>query len=164
LGNKFVGITSGGSFTCARRVDSQVYCRGGDSVGQVGRSAPTVQCNISAGQTFPCVYQPTLLYRNGAPLLLTQVDAGARHACGLDAGGNAFCWGDGNQDEVGAVNGDMAVYQSPMAVTGGRTFSNISAGTRSTCATSTGGDAIDRSSSRSPALRGSSPSRAHFAA
>lgn len=140
--DQFFSITAGGDFSCARRNDSQVYCWGGDDVGQVGRSPSRTRCLSNAGVQSECVYEPSLLYANGSPLLLRQVDAGYRHACGLDATGVAYCWGDGNLGEVGAANGFMGIYTAPMPVTGGRTFAAISAGTRSTCATSYTNDAI----------------------
>jgi alpha-tubulin suppressor-like RCC1 family protein len=60
------------------------------------------------------------------------LSAGARHTCGLAAGGAAFCWG-GNQ--LGQLGDSTQVSRgAPVAVAGGHAFTSISAGTSHTCA------------------------------
>ena len=140
--DQFIAIASGGNSNCARRMDAQVYCWGADDLEQVGRS-PNGTCYSSAGTTTPCVYQPTLLKYNNAPLLLTSVDVGSSHACGIAAQTYlAYCWGSGNNGEVGAAPGQQSTWYDVTPVTGGRMYSQISAGSGSTCATTFYYDAI----------------------
>jgi alpha-tubulin suppressor-like RCC1 family protein len=60
------------------------------------------------------------------------------HTCGLTTSGQAFCWGSNESGQlgIGIVGGSSAV---PVAVSGGLTFSRISAGARHTCGLTTGG-------------------------
>lgn len=73
------------------------------------------------------------------PLRLTGVSLGAKHSCGLDADGTAYCWGDGT---TGALGSDTTASESrPRRVAGGLRFSEISAGDGLTCALTTTGAA-----------------------
>lgn len=71
-------------------------------------------------------------------IVFAAVAAGGRHACGLDAGGVAYCWGyDGDgQLGLGATgfgSGPVFATPHPMAVAGGNTFATLSAGDYHTC-------------------------------
>ena len=103
----------------------------GYSSGQLGNGA-TVQSNVpvavSGGLTF------------------TQIDTGAAFACGLTSAGAAYCWGAGNQGQLG--NGTTTAAQNtPVAVTttgtplAGVTLTQISTGTSFACALSGAGAA-----------------------
>ena len=72
------------------------------------------------------------------------ISAGDTHTCGIDATGNAWCWGynfDG-EEGVGHIyqSAHGATYDSiPHQVVGGHTFTAIAVGDRATCAVATGG-------------------------
>lgn len=70
---------------------------------------------------------------------LVGVSAGTQHACALDAGGAAFCWGQNVRGALG--NGTTSANPSlaPVAVTGGNRFTALAPGGDHTCGLSTGG-------------------------
>src|SRR5690242_7242805 len=115
-----VQISGGDYFTCARRSSGNVDCWG-----KLG------------GQTYTA---PTRIW-TGA----TQIDAGAGHACGIDASGQAFCWGDEYYGELGIPGPYQQLGVAPTAVCGAWCgaaaiqFTAISAGSNSTCGTAVDG-------------------------
>lgn len=124
----FVAITAGEDFTCARKMNGNLYCWGKDDHGQTG-GGTSKKCwaNVS------CVTTPTQVFKSsGSALLVTQIDAGTAHACALESSGTAWCWGDGNQGQVGFMNGMTGDFP-PNPVAGTLAFSSISAGWSSTC-------------------------------
>jgi alpha-tubulin suppressor-like RCC1 family protein len=62
------------------------------------------------------------------------------HACGLRAGGLAYCWGRNSEGELGSGWVD-SVSRTPRAVTGGHHFTSISAGEVLTCGLTAAGKA-----------------------
>ncbi|HEX6694780.1 MAG TPA: Ig-like domain-containing protein, partial [Longimicrobiales bacterium] len=67
-------------------------------------------------------------------LRLEGVSGGYEHLCGLTDDGSAYCWGSSNSARYGVFgSGGEATYFTPNAVTGGLSFSNISAGYLHTC-------------------------------
>jgi len=89
----------------------------------------------------------TLGVRAGKAQAWASVDVGAGHACALDTGGRAFCWGNNHYGELGARTpetcghahhpGQRACYASastaPVAVGGGMRFRALSAGGTRSC-------------------------------
>lgn len=64
----------------------------------------------------------------------TNLTAGNTHTCGLDAGGQAWCWGWNEDGQVGNGSGGQQAYVvSPVAVIGGRSFAALTAGATHTC-------------------------------
>src|SRR5215471_7797916 len=124
----FVEITAGDYHTCARKNNGNVYCWG-----------------VSGG---PVVQVATLTW-TGAK----SIDAGASHTCGIEAAtGHAFCWGAGNQGQLGVASGQYITYNGVQAVTGpvdpnnpygaplpALVFTSLSAGGNSTCGLTSGG-------------------------
>ena len=60
------------------------------------------------------------------------VSLGFQHACGLDAQGNALCWGPNSEGELG--DGTDSTRGAPVRVAGNQTFASIAAGHLYTCA------------------------------
>lgn len=60
-----------------------------------------------------------------------QVVAGARHGCGLTASGRVYCWGRGNQGQLG--NGGLAEQASMVPVKDAPRFTQLAAGYYHTC-------------------------------
>jgi alpha-tubulin suppressor-like RCC1 family protein len=56
---------------------------------------------------------------------LVSISAGHKHACGLAAGGSAYCWGENLSGQVG--DGTHGYAGAPVPVTGGLTFASVSA-------------------------------------
>ena len=126
-----VEITAGDYHTCARRFDGRTYCWGLATSGQTGTS-PSLGCS-------GCVPQPTQI-----PNLywVVQVEAGSFHTCARVAGGAAYCWGNGQNGQLGGGQPGAGIYgnsTAPQLVSGGHVFSSIAAGADSTCGSTSGG-------------------------
>jgi alpha-tubulin suppressor-like RCC1 family protein len=68
-------------------------------------------------------------------MYLSGVSTGTDHACALNPGGSAYCWGNGNWGQIG--NGATGNFNRPQAVSGGLTFRKIAAGYLHTCGITT---------------------------
>lgn len=102
------GIATGGT-----------YCWGANYYGELGGATGNTNTDSVA-----------VLVQGGHDF--TQVSAGDGFTCAIDTGGSAYCWGVNYEGELGdgSTGGPSAV---PVAVSGGYTFSQISAGTRHAC-------------------------------
>src|SRR6266550_1780315 len=69
----------------------------------------------------------------------TRVSTEYRHACAVTPGGAAYCWGDNTWGELG--DGTTTLHTRPVAVAGGLTFADVSAGSDYTCGLTTPGAA-----------------------
>lgn len=61
-----------------------------------------------------------------------RISSGFGHSCGLDAAGQASCWGRNQVGDLG--DGTTVSRSSPAPVAGGHVFRAIDAGLGSTCA------------------------------
>jgi alpha-tubulin suppressor-like RCC1 family protein len=128
--NAYAMIVAGMHFTCASRNDGTVYCWGLNDRTQIGFTS-----SGKCVSNLPCVATPTLISALYAPLKAVQLDAGDAHACILDERGAAWCWGDGDDGQLGYAFGGTGWPGEPLPVVGGLTFTSIGAGGRSTCGT-----------------------------
>lgn len=76
----------------------------------------------------------------------TEVSAGFQHTCAIDTAGAAWCWGSNEFGQLGvptvASCADVETcVRQPLAVGGGHTFTQISAGTTHSCALTAAGAA-----------------------
>jgi alpha-tubulin suppressor-like RCC1 family protein len=178
-GLAFSSVASGGldSFACGLTTAGAAYCWGYDDFGQLGNGATgngttvpvpvngnltfaslTVGANghacglVTSGAAFCWGYNSTGQLGVGsigfasAPvavsggLTFTQLSAGeSGETCGIATSGAAYCWGFNGDGELG--NGTLANANTPVAVSGGLTFKNISVGFASTCALTAAGAA-----------------------
>ena len=114
-----------GMHVCATNSASVAFCWGDDAAGQLGN-------NVSgSGQRFAT---PQLVKGGLAAFspALVSTATGELHSCGLSATGAAFCWGTAFNGQLG--NGSQVQANTPVGVSGGLTFTKISAGTDHTCA------------------------------
>jgi alpha-tubulin suppressor-like RCC1 family protein len=75
----------------------------------------------------------------GVQLVPQTITLGAYHSCGLTPEGKAYCWG---WSQFGLGDGTTKSSATPVAVVGGHTFTQITAGSyHRTCALTAGGDA-----------------------
>jgi alpha-tubulin suppressor-like RCC1 family protein len=86
-----------------------------------------------------CVPQPTQV-----PNLYSvqQVEAGSFHTCAYVAGGTAYCWGNGQNGQLGGGQPGAGIYgnsTAPQLVSGGHVFTSIAAGADSSCGSTAGG-------------------------
>lgn len=69
------------------------------------------------------------------------ITAGEYHTCGIDTSGQAWCWGSDGNGQVGDDSAVQWLKPDPVAVSGGHTFTALSAGTIHTCGLDTSGAA-----------------------
>jgi alpha-tubulin suppressor-like RCC1 family protein len=120
-------ISAGGTFACGI-ARGQVYCWGTNTSGALGLGSTT------------STNTPTAVAGALAGKIVTDVTAGANHACAV-AEGAAYCWGNYANGRTGT--GASANVTTPTAVTAsgvlsGKTLTAISAGGTHTCAVASG--------------------------
>lgn len=133
LGSMTVSLISAGtSNACVRSTAGQLACWGDNSLGQVG--AGTVVDAVS----------PTTVLTGAKPAGTpwADVSVGNQMACGWDASGNAYCWGNRGEGRLG--NGTSNRLVSPTwaiagALPSGQTLTSIEAGNGAACAISSAG-------------------------
>ncbi len=120
-GLHFRQLSAGLEATCGVTTDHLAYCWGGNERGEVGdgtteeRRAPAA---VAGGHHF------------------SQVETNGDHTCGMSyPDGRAWCWGLNNEGQLG--NGTTASRSTPVAVSGGLTFSRIATGNQHTCGVTT---------------------------
>lgn len=138
--NTATAIAAGGAFTCAvlnGGVAGTVSCWGLNSSGQLG-TATTTGSNVPVGVR--------AVGGTGTLTGVTQIAAGATHACALLSTGGVVCWGANTSGQLG--NATTTGSTSPVAVravTGAGTLTGvtaITAGGSQTCALLTTGAAL----------------------
>jgi alpha-tubulin suppressor-like RCC1 family protein len=130
----FGSVSVGGSHSCGLKTGGAAWCWGFDLNGELGTGSTTAPEQCSG---YPCSTTPVAV---AGGLTFVAVSAGAVHSCGLTAGGAAWCWGF-NQNGGQLGDGSTTNRNSPVAVTGGLTFTAVSAGGDHTCGVATGGAA-----------------------
>jgi alpha-tubulin suppressor-like RCC1 family protein len=116
---KFTAIAAGTYHACAIEVGGDTYCWGYDEHDQLGSSEPMETC---LSGMFACSSTPV---RVDGTLRFTALAASARHTCGLDASGAAYCWGFGRGGQLG--DGLRTNSRAPVPVAGGLKFTSLSA-------------------------------------
>lgn len=115
-----VSSGTGESHTCGIRTDRQLYCWGLD-VDEVLGNGPG-----RSDQATPApIGGPTRSWRS--------VTTGRHHTCAITTGRRLFCWGKGDQGQLG-VGPDLGTQSLPTEVAGARTnWTSVSAGLQHTC-------------------------------
>ena len=113
----FTSIATGGDHSCGIATTG-MYCWGDDGSGELGdgnnATFTATPVAVKGGHAF------------------TQMVAGGSFSCGLTAAGVAWCWGNNTSGQAG--QGTTGGYElTPVAVTGGLTFTTISAGSDFVC-------------------------------
>jgi alpha-tubulin suppressor-like RCC1 family protein len=90
-------IGAGGSFVCARKADSSVWCWGDNTSNQLGHSNTTDGACVNSTL---CSATPTQV----AGLTADAIAVGFGHACAR-VGTTAFCWGDNSNAQLGHLAG-----------------------------------------------------------
>lgn len=121
----FTQLAAGWSWTCGITGAGKAYCWGTNLEGQLGlgngsADYATAPSAVAGNHTF------------------TQITAGFEHACALDAGGAAWCWGGNFLGSVGSGSAEREFF-APAQVAGGRTFVEIKAAGYTTCARTAAG-------------------------
>jgi alpha-tubulin suppressor-like RCC1 family protein len=120
-GLTFHHVSAGVYHTCGTTTDDRAFCWGMNRTGQLGD-----------GTIAPMRLKPT---RVADGRRYRQVDAGIGHTCAVTTGYRAFCWGRGDEGQLG--DGTTGVTRRPRAVSGSLSFDRVTVGFRHTCAEST---------------------------
>ena len=80
--------------------------------------------------------------RAGGERTYSQVEAGFVHTCALDGEGSAYCWGSNDYNQLGSSDatescGGRPCSRTPIAVSGGHTFTFLAAGWVHNCGIAT---------------------------
>jgi len=119
-------VAAGFGTTCAITAGGTVYCWGANYYGKAGADTAVNPVYI------PAPIAGGLTYR--------ELGGGYFHTCGIETGGLARCWGYGVEGELGnGTSGPQAITSSPVAVSGGVTFTSLAAGAYFSCALATNG-------------------------
>ncbi len=111
-------VSVGGGHACLVSRDGEAACWGANDRGQLGTG------RVSAAEADPETVAGGLSFQ--------VVSAGLRHTCGLDGGGEVWCWG---ANEVGQLGDGTAVDRvEPTRIAVDGPFVSVSAGGAHTCA------------------------------
>jgi alpha-tubulin suppressor-like RCC1 family protein len=122
---RFSDIAAGWTHTCGLTIGHSVYCWGDNSKGQLGHQS-----------NFDRVYQPTAVQSSES---FTAIAVGYLFTCGVSGSGGAFCWGVGEQGQLGT--GQLANSQIPARVNSSSQFKDIATGAFHACAVTAQGRA-----------------------
>jgi alpha-tubulin suppressor-like RCC1 family protein len=122
-GLTFSRLSAGENHTCGITPGGPAYCWGDNWVGVLGDSA------VGTEEDSPV--------RVAGGRIFSQIDAGRHHTCALTSDGTGYCWGWGDQGQLG--DGTANSRHAPVAITGGHRFTAISAGGEHTCGLTSGG-------------------------
>lgn len=145
---RFASLAASGDHTCGLTPAGQAYCWGDNSTGQLGNGATSTAANPNP-----------VAVAQGA-LVFTSIGAGyshrlssapfAEHTCALATSGQAYCWGENSEGELGsgsAVPGPVPApvlgpsSSVPVVVQGGLTFTSITVGDEAACGVTASGQA-----------------------
>lgn len=130
----FAVISADSTHSCGVATSGATYCWGLDSRGQLGSTSATESCGGLVCSTAP------LLVNAPAGVQFASVSAGADHSCALATTGAAYCWGANDLGQLGTGTTGVG-GATPVPVAGGLTFSQITSGSRFTCALTQSGAA-----------------------
>jgi len=89
-GYRFALLVAGRVHNCGVTTTGVTYCWGLDEAGQLGSDSASQICGEAGEGGHPCRRTPI---RVGGERTLVALAAGRSHTCGLDAEGQARCWG-----------------------------------------------------------------------
>jgi alpha-tubulin suppressor-like RCC1 family protein len=125
-GMAFVAIAAGTGFTCGLTAAGEAWCFGYSGLGNLGDGT-----KISFGNT----YSSTPVRVAGGHAFRS-IHASNQYACGVTPAGEAYCWGNNANGQLGAPS--VSATSTPVAVTGGLSFRSLSTGFGLACGVTTG--------------------------
>ena len=127
-GNRqFRQVDAGDAHACGATLDTKAFCWGDGRGGELGN-----------GKTYVSFWPRRVAGR----IPFERVTAGTTQSCAIGSSdGRAYCWGSNNSGQLGDGSVDT-IRLTPVAVNGGISFAQLSAGFIHTCGTSTDGRAF----------------------
>lgn len=127
-GSRVSSFSAGGHHTCALGESGRAWCWGDGSAGQLGHGRlqdSEVPVRVDQGD-----------------IRFDVLEAGTAHTCGLTVAGEAYCWGDNWDGQVGNGEGGPGIAVTrPARVATDLRFDALTLGTWHTCALTTAGEA-----------------------
>ncbi|HEV2750025.1 MAG TPA: Ig-like domain-containing protein [Gemmatimonadales bacterium] len=123
-GRVFSSVSAGWNQSCALVSGGAAFCWGDDTYGALGDGSTT-------SSTTPGAVTGNLAF--------VSIGTGALSACGLTAAGAAYCWGNNTAGQLGVGPGGPETCSgepcstTPIAVSGGLTFTELSVGYWQAC-------------------------------
>jgi alpha-tubulin suppressor-like RCC1 family protein len=115
----FSNVSTRDLSTCGVTFTNLLYCWGANTNGEIGNNTTTANA----------VPQPVSI---SDTLVFTNVTVGSSFACGLTTTGEAYCWGGGQDGQLGNKLNSVS-DSTPVRVSGGLVFTSISAGEEEMC-------------------------------
>lgn len=134
--NVYAQISAGDAFTCALTTDRRAYCWGAADRGELGHPDAPLCSTVLVFENH-CSPTPVAVATNREFVLLSSGDS---HSCALTADGEASCWGDNGQAQLGS--GAFERRTTPVVAQPTMRFSVIAASLGTTCATPRAGPSV----------------------
>jgi alpha-tubulin suppressor-like RCC1 family protein len=140
-------ISVGYLHACGVLAGGSAYCWGSRAEGQLGAGEVDDPSCTTTPSGLPVCTTPVPV---AGDLAFDAISAGFDHTCGLAADGVAFCWGRGDEGQLGTfatgerceLDGPSRICsRRPVAAAGGRSWAAVVAGYEYTCALDAGGEA-----------------------
>ncbi|WP_436535940.1 Ig-like domain-containing protein [Actinoplanes sp. HUAS TT8] len=127
-GVTFTQLAVGAVYACGLARTGRAYCWGTGGRGQLG-DGDTVDRPSPTPVTMP----PDVKF--------TQITTGITHACGLSGDGQAYCWGNNADGQLGVGDTGPRTIPVPVTMPAWVTFNQLTAGYMHTCGLARGGRA-----------------------
>ena len=121
----FVSVTTGGEHSCGLVTGGAAYCWGyGSSLGN-----PPPPFTLFENSSYPIAVSGGLHFQS--------VDGGQAHTCAVSLSAAAYCWGRGDDGQIGNGSTSQEGNEAPQLVSGGLTWASVSAGFVHSCGVTT---------------------------
>ena len=136
-GLAFATVEPGAVHTCGVATSGAAYCWGANFAGELGAGNATMS-------TSPVAVLGGLAF---ASLRLNNENTVLAHTCGVTTSGALYCWGSNSGGQLGTRaatetctvgSAGYACIKTPVEVTGGRRFAQVSAGMQHSCGVAAG--------------------------
>lgn len=134
---KWASIAAGAYHTCAiRDGDFRAFCWGSNGGGRIGAEYPDIAYRWPAQLTrLGLADGLNVPWRD---VKWTKLSSGAYHTCGIrNVDGRLFCWGRGNEGQLGTGSSEGSSNPTPLAVatvSGVTSWKDVTTGSSHTCA------------------------------
>lgn len=145
---RFATLAVGADHACGLTAEGAAYCWGSNFQGQLGAASGdrcvTWRRPGPPPEAEPCSMGPI---RVTGEQRLESLTAGTAHTCGVTAAGELYCWGVGDQGQIGAAatdrcSGHYACRETPSRVAEAFAFGWVAAGDSRTCGVLEDGSAV----------------------